>query len=217
MGAAAAGPCKSEDDGRSNELLCAPACTDDVLAGFDAAAAKCQAHVALDECVPVRMQGLSDQACADVLLVQAAQRGDVQDLHRAISNGAHVDTCANLCLSMGEAAMAKPTGITPLMRASACGHQDVILQLLQARANPAKGDARRWTPLCHALANGELEAARLLMAHVDNVERQKGVANALRKHLPEVCEETAGADKARDLEAMFHEGGPLMMDASRRV
>mmetsp|Transcript_161811 Transcript_161811/g.519055 ORF Transcript_161811/g.519055 Transcript_161811/m.519055 type:complete len:218 (-) Transcript_161811:43-696(-) len=217
MGAASPGGCRADSNAKSNELLCSPACGDQVAASLKAAQAGCEARAALDECTPVRLQGLNDQACADVLLVQASQRGDVQDLQKALSKGANVDTRANLCLSMGEAASAQSSGLTPLMRACACGHEDVILQLLEAKANPHRSDARRWNPLCHALASGEHDAARFLLRHIDGADRAKGVANSLRKSLSELCEESAGPEKAEELQAMFGVGGVLLMGGSRRV
>jgi len=221
--AAAANGCTAEHEETHrksglNEMTCGPGRCDvgeELAAGLSMA--QCQGALSLDECVPVRLQGLNDQACADVLLVQAAQRGDLDDLRVALMKGAVVDNCANLCLNMGEAAAARPTGITPLMRACACGHEDVIKHLLEAKANPHRTDTRRWTALCHALASGELGVAKLLLETAGSAERQKVAAHNQRDIIIDHCEESVGAAAAEELRGAFKEGGLLMLDSARRV
>lgn len=193
------------------------AAADDVGASLG----QCNGAAVLEDCVPVpcRAQGLDEQTCTDVLLAQAAQRGDVEDIRAALGKGGKVDTCADLCLNMGEAAMGNPKGITPLMRACACGHEAAILMLLQARASPTRSDMQRWTPLCHAVAHGELAAARLLLEHsgAGVAERQKASAHCCRSALLEHCEEAADEALAEELRRAFEKGGFLAKAEPRRV
>ncbi|CAE7465787.1 unnamed protein product [Symbiodinium natans] len=114
--------------------------------------------------LPDRLGGLNDQECADVLLAQAAMRGELKDVQRALRDGARVDTRAELCIAMGDANASMPRKLTPLMRACACGHAEVVICLLEAKASLWRVDSHGWTPLCHALANCELSLARHLLA-----------------------------------------------------
>eukprot|EP00435_Cladocopium_sp_Y103_P056222 s136_g18.t3 len=96
-------------------------------------------------CVPERMSGLTDQECADVRLAQAATRGELKDLQQAIRSGARVDTRAEMHIAMGDAGNAKPGKRTPLMRACASGHLEVVKALLASGASMWRVDSRGWT------------------------------------------------------------------------
>merc|ERR1719436_2024357 len=107
--------------------------------------------------------GLDDQECLDVLLVQAVIRGELSDVKKALSSGAAVDTRADIVLNMGEKDTTRGRGRTPLMRACALAFEDIILHLLDAKANLSRCDSRRWTPLCHALGAGEVDLCERLL------------------------------------------------------
>mmetsp|Transcript_26645 Transcript_26645/g.79483 ORF Transcript_26645/g.79483 Transcript_26645/m.79483 type:complete len:204 (+) Transcript_26645:75-686(+) len=173
--------------------------------------ASCAKLPRFDECILDQVTGLTDKECADVLLVQAVTRGEIPDVQRALENGASIDTCAELCINMGEIAPKKVVNVTPLMRAAALGHAEVIDILLEAKANPWRSDSHGWTPLCYALGAGELEVARRLLQVVgeDKEEKQKAIAQKLQKQVIEQCEETSGAERAEELKKEFDIGGFL--------
>merc|ERR1719498_1378290 len=115
-----------------------------------------------DPCTPAlagrSLAPLSDQECADIALVQATVRGEVADVVRALSLGASPNTIAELTLRMGEpkkGRRGRAAHMTPLMRACELGHEDVVVQLLSAKASAVQCDSHGWTPLAHALAAGE--------------------------------------------------------------
>ncbi|CAE7828225.1 unnamed protein product [Symbiodinium microadriaticum] len=157
--------------------------------------------------LPDRMGGLTDQECADVLLAQAAVRGELKDVQRALRDGARVDTRAELCIAMGDANASLPRKLTPLMRACACGHYEVVCSLLEAKASLWRVDSRGWTPLCHALANCELSMARHLLAEAGtHRERQLKMMTAKRDEIVDYCEEWVGGDSANQLHNEFELG-----------
>mmetsp|Transcript_70016 Transcript_70016/g.205305 ORF Transcript_70016/g.205305 Transcript_70016/m.205305 type:complete len:220 (+) Transcript_70016:112-771(+) len=169
------------------------------------------------DCLPAGLVGLDDKACADVLLVQAAMRGDVEDVRAALSKGASVDTCADLVLNMGEFAKERVTGVTPLMRACSRGHQEVVSHLLDVRANPCRSDSVLWTPLCYAAGNGELGVVRLLLENMPKnvAERQKAAVLSLKEPILEYCEEQVGKEAAEALERETRKGGALAPDVRK--
>eukprot|EP00446_Apocalathium_sp_SHHI-4_P008004 CAMPEP_0177164300 /NCGR_PEP_ID=MMETSP0367-20130122/6871_1 /TAXON_ID=447022 ORGANISM="Scrippsiella hangoei-like, Strain SHHI-4" /NCGR_SAMPLE_ID=MMETSP0367 /ASSEMBLY_ACC=CAM_ASM_000362 /LENGTH=218 /DNA_ID=CAMNT_0018610181 /DNA_START=28 /DNA_END=684 /DNA_ORIENTATION=- len=170
----------------------------------------------VDECLPGRPSGLTDQECADVLLVQAVMRADMCDIERALGQGANVNTVAGLSINMGEAAPAAARDVTPLMRACSLGHKDIVAHLLQARADMWRHDRHGWTPLCHALGVGEFEIARLLLeAAKTGIERQKSIAQKNQKKVVEHCEEFAGTSLAQALRKELSPGGFLANDLRR--
>mmetsp|Transcript_117871 Transcript_117871/g.338010 ORF Transcript_117871/g.338010 Transcript_117871/m.338010 type:complete len:213 (-) Transcript_117871:231-869(-) len=167
----------------------------------------------LDECIPDKPVGLTDKECTDVLLVQAVVRADIMDIDRALSKGANVNTAAALSINMGEVVPCAPKQVTPLMRACALGHTEVVERLLEARADIWQHDSKGWTPLCHALGAGELDIARrLLRAAGASSERQKMPAQRLAKQILESCEDTAGEQATRDLKKELEHGGFLAHD-----
>lgn len=217
MGAAATQCANSHGLRKNEELLCAASKGCDAVANdvVDAMqAAKCDGKLPLDECLPARMQGLDDQSCADVLLVQAATRGDLLDVKSALMKGARIDTSAELLLNMGEAAAARPDGMTPLMRASKLGHEDVVNYLLQAKANLHRCDSYRWTAICHAAAAAELGVVRVLL-ECGSTERQKVTANRFRAAIIDQCEDDVGADSAAAVRKEFEPSGLLASEAKR--
>eukprot|EP00930_Biecheleria_cincta_P015382 TRINITY_DN12857_c0_g1_i1.p1 TRINITY_DN12857_c0_g1~~TRINITY_DN12857_c0_g1_i1.p1 ORF type:complete len:253 (-),score=59.11 TRINITY_DN12857_c0_g1_i1:169-927(-) len=150
-------------------------------------------------CLPEQMAGLSDQECADVLLAQASVRGELQDVQRALGQGASVDTRAELCIAMGDLSGKKPRKLTPLMRACSAGHSEVVEMLLAANASLWRADADGWTPLCHALGAGELMLARqLLVAAGPHSERQKGIARAKQAQVMDALEDNEAAEAVRE-------------------
>mmetsp|Transcript_133798 Transcript_133798/g.286149 ORF Transcript_133798/g.286149 Transcript_133798/m.286149 type:complete len:210 (+) Transcript_133798:104-733(+) len=169
-----------------------------------------------EECLPEKPVGLSDKECADVLLVQAVTRADIADIQRALREGASVDTNAELSINMGEVTAKRIREVTPLMRACALGHEDVVMWLIQLRANPWRTDSHGWTPLCYALGGGEFELARKLLSECkSNGERQKAVVQKLQKHVIEQCEDSAGREKAEELRRELQPGGFLAKDLRR--
>merc|ERR1719507_286975 len=160
----------------------------------------------VDECLPDKPIGLSDRECNDVLLVQAVMRADTNDIMRALSQGANVDTVAGLSINMGEAVAAVARDLTPLMRAASLGHAEVVPLLLKERADIWRHDSAGWTPLCHALASGEFDIARRLLAESKSgTDRQKAIAQRMQSKVVEQCEESAGPEAAETLRKEFAE------------
>eukprot|EP00913_Durusdinium_trenchii_P025456 g23896.t3 len=85
------------------------------------------------------------QEVADVRLAQAATRGELKDIEQALRAGARVDTRAELHIAMGDASGSKPGKRTPLMRAAASGHLEVVKTLIRAGASIWRVDSRGWT------------------------------------------------------------------------
>mmetsp|Transcript_42811 Transcript_42811/g.96685 ORF Transcript_42811/g.96685 Transcript_42811/m.96685 type:complete len:206 (-) Transcript_42811:226-843(-) len=146
------------------------------------------------------VDALDDRECADILLVNGTQRGDLPDVKRALAMGASPNTPAGLSLRMGE-----PTGgrkkqqlMTPLMRACWLGHEDIMMTLLEARASPCQCDSHGWSALCHALGAGELQLARQLAEQLDpaKLQSQKDTIHKLRSEVVMKCEKDVGKDVA---------------------
>mmetsp|Transcript_582 Transcript_582/g.1827 ORF Transcript_582/g.1827 Transcript_582/m.1827 type:complete len:231 (-) Transcript_582:103-795(-) len=154
---------------------------------------------------------LDDQECADVLLMQAATRGDLEDVEKALSRGACVDNCAELALNMGVRDHKRVRRVTPLMRACEAGHQEVARRLLLQRADPWRFDTRNWTPLCYALGAGELEVGRVLLqdARGAAADSHRAMAERLQRALLEHCEVSAGDERAEELRQALAPGGFL--------
>eukprot|EP00933_Yihiella_yeosuensis_P043167 TRINITY_DN37903_c0_g1_i1.p1 TRINITY_DN37903_c0_g1~~TRINITY_DN37903_c0_g1_i1.p1 ORF type:complete len:248 (-),score=48.02 TRINITY_DN37903_c0_g1_i1:119-862(-) len=137
-----------------------------------------------------RNGGLTDQEYANVLLAQASIRGEVEDVKRALSKGANVDTRAELSIAMGEHSASSLRRLTPLMRACRCGHAKVVTILVEKEASLWRADADGWTPLCHAIAASELDIARqLLEAAGVHGNRQKAIARTKLAQIYEQSEE----------------------------
>merc|ERR1719329_1225634 len=83
---------------------------------------------------------------------------------RAFGDGADVNTVADLSMStvQGGTAGRRALRVTPLMRAAALGHVDVMRQLVERGAYIVKRDSRGWSALCYALGACELQAARFV-------------------------------------------------------
>ncbi|CAK9075089.1 unnamed protein product [Durusdinium trenchii] len=168
-------------------------------------------------CVPERMSGLTDQEVADVRLAQAATRGELKDIEQALRAGARVDTRAELHIAMGDASGSKPGKRTPLMRAAASGHLEVVKTLIRAGASIWRVDSRGWTPVCYALANGELALAYYLLSEAGNHrERQVKMAREHRLEVIDYCEEFTGANEADQLREAFASGLAGPEDAAAR-
>jgi len=159
----------------------------------------------LDPCSPCAasraLEPLSDKECADITLVQATLRGDVSDVKRALDHGASVNTTADITLRMGDpnkkCRKGKAKHVTPLMRASGLGHEDVVETLLQARALPSQCDSHGWTPMCYALGAGEVEIARTLWKNsMPRLHRHKEIVRRLQADIVAKCVNEAGPDAA---------------------
>jgi len=125
-----------------------------------------------------------------VLLAQASVRGDVSDLSRALSMGANVDSRADLCIAMGANQGKGSKRLTSLMRACHGGHTEAVSFLVAASASLWRADSEGWTPLCHALAAGELKIARQLLASAGpNADRQKKIACSKKVQILESCDD----------------------------
>lgn len=158
----------------------------------------------------IRDDALNDQECADVVLVQAVMRGDLEDVKKAISNGARVDTCAEIALFRGVRDQQRTKYVTPLMRACDCGRDEVVSHLLRLRADPLRQDSRKFNALCYALGAGELALARVLLEESPHTAKMQQVA-AWRQaeEIMEQCEEAAGDEVAQELRTALSPGGFL--------
>merc|ERR1719254_82836 len=89
--------------------------------------------------------------------------------------------------------------LTPLMRASEMGHEDIIDCLLEARASPTQCDSHGWTPLCYALAAGEVGVARVLANRLDKTKlrAQKEIIHKHRSDVLTKCEKEAGTEASQ--------------------
>lgn len=159
----------------------------------------------LDTCSPCTanraLDPLNDKECADIALVQATLRGDLSDVQRAIAQGASLHTTADIKLRMGAPSKkgrnSKAKHVTPLMRASSLGHEDVVECLLKAKASPSECDSCGWTPLCYALGAGEVDIARVLWEHSGpHLKRHRETIRRLQAELLAKCVAEAGQDAA---------------------
>lgn len=171
-----------------------------------------------DPCTPAlanrALDPLSDQECADIALVQATVRGEAHDVVRALSLGASPNTIAELTLRMGEPSKKGRKGraahMTPLMRACELGHEDVLMQLLKARASPLQCDSHGWTPVCHALGAGELKLARILAEQPGfKLERQKDICRKLQSEILAKCKLEASDEAVAAVRRELGPGGLL--------
>lgn len=189
------------------------------------------------------LQPLTDEECADVLLVNAVIRGELADVRRALATGADPGTVADLALRTAEPQQQPPRprpgtagppgrppalaghrsdGTTPLMRAAALGHADIVWCLLEAGASLEDRDCRGWTPICHALGAGEVELARALHSRclaagaadgaAAAVLRQRQVLDARGPELLEHCAVEVGEAAA---ELVRLELAALLLDGER--
>jgi hypothetical protein len=171
----------------------------------------------LDPCIPIvggkGVDPLSDQECANIALVQAAIRGDAADVTRAIALGASPNTIADITLRMGEPKKGRKTKachLTPLMRACELGHEDVVIQLLNARASALQCDSHGWTPLCHALGAGEINIARIIVQRPGaNLKRQKEIWRKLQSEVTARCQAEVGQEAASLVLVEMGPGGLL--------
>lgn len=194
--------------------------------------APCNVQIAAPDCAPPSLPGkneeclctgalpgralepLSDQECADIVLVQAAVRGEVSDVIRALSLGASPNTVAELTLRMGEPSKKGRRGraihLTPLMRACELGHEDVALQLLDAKASPLQCDSHGWTPLCYALGAGEVGIATMLSQRPGfRLQQQKEICRKLRSEILSKCEKEGDHDALSAIKTEMALGGWL--------
>lgn len=154
--------------------------------------------------------GLTDQECADVLLAQAAMRGDLNDIKRALGQGADVDSRGEMSITMGDPLSKRCRQVTPLMRAASRGHVEAVQCLLEARASLWKSDKRGWTPLCYAAAAGELKTARAILdASKSGSDRQKAILHHFKAQVLEQCEEAASEEDIQALKQGLTPGGFL--------
>lgn len=175
-----------------------------------------------DPCTPSlggrSLEPLGDQECADIALVQATVRGEVTDVVRALSLGASPNTIAELTLRMGEpkkGRRGRAAHMTPLMRACELGHEDVVLHLIKARASTIQCDSHGWTPLCHALAAGEVAIARLICQQPNcKLERQKEICEKLHAEIIHKCQRDASLEVLAAVEMEFATGGLLDLGAN---
>merc|ERR1712113_144646 len=98
------------------------------------------------------------------------------------------------------------------MRACELGHDDIVVSLLDARACTEYRDPAGWTPLCHALGNGEVSIARILVSRMEKAKRQhKELVHHLRSELLESCEANAGEDAALEVTQLLDHPDILSM------
>jgi len=149
------------------------------------------------------LKSLGEQECADIGLVLATTRGELAGVRRALMMGANPDTTMDLRLKLGDTAPKRcmNSSMTPLMRACELGHEEAAIILLDAKACIDYTDPDGWTPLCHALANGEIGCARLLASRM-NRERLKthvDLVHDLQEELLELCSVNAGPEAVSTL------------------
>jgi len=136
----------------------------------------------------------SDDQCADILLIQSVVRGDIGDVRRALLEGANIES--------------RHGKMTPLMRACAFGHADVVECLVDARANITSRAFGEWTALCYALSAGELDIAFMLLEFLgDAAEAQKDVARSYKGQILENCEASESEETLAALAKEFESGG----------
>lgn len=161
-----------------------------------------------DPCTPAlagrNIEPLNDQECADIALVQATIRGEVADVERALASGASVNTIAELTLRMGEPSKKGRRGqavhLTPLMRACELGHEDIVVQLLMARASTLQCDSHGWTPVCHALAAGEVSIAHTLSRSPGfRAQQQKAICRKLQSEIVKKCQKDCSEETLASL------------------
>lgn len=168
---------------------------------------------ASDECLPQSCTGLNDKQYADIFLVQAVIRSELHSIQRALDLGASVDTHADLRLCSGDVSFGQARGVTPLMRASAQGNQEVVAYLIDRRADLRSTDTQCFTPVCYALAAGELDTAKALLSSCDGeVDEHKLAIHKVKDQVLDQCAEAAGDDIADALRREFAPGGFLAPD-----
>lgn len=121
---------------------------------------------------------MNDAQVANILLVQAVMRDDLETVERALRMGANVETTVPTSIKVGESRSlpnGPDGGKTPLMRACELGYDDVVDLLLRKGADISAMEDRGFNPLCFALAEGHLELAARLMAVQGAQERQREV------------------------------------------
>jgi Ankyrin repeats (3 copies) len=85
-------------------------------------------------------------------LWRVAESGDVEDLSRLFSNGAHVNA-------------RNKHGMTPLMKAACEGHAPMVRALLERGADPNLARNDKFTALALAAFFGHTETVKILIAH----------------------------------------------------
>lgn len=163
------------------------------------------------------LEPLGDQECADIALVQATVRGEVSDVLRALAMGAQPNTTAEMTLRMGEPTKKGRRGraahMTPLMRACELGHEDIAVQLLSAKASAVQCDSHGWTPLCHALAAGEVDVAKLLSQQPGfRLQQQKDICRKLQSEICQKCQKECDEDALKKLKREMEPGGLLFSE-----
>jgi len=99
------------------------------------------------------------------MLMTAARHGHLEAVNLLLGNGAHPDFTGPETFSARD----QPT---PLTLASKHGHLSICDALIQAHANVNKTDARNYSPLMYASANGQINVVRLLLHHGANPRYQ---------------------------------------------
>lgn len=89
-------------------------------------------------------------------LVAAARSGDVSRLRALLPSAGNLSP------------ITVEDGITPLMAAAACGHQEAVELLLERGSNPARRDHSGRTAAAYARDAGHTQLAAQLGALVDN-------------------------------------------------
>jgi ankyrin repeat protein len=91
-------------------------------------------------------------------LIAAIRAGDIAGLRARLSPAGNAsDDCA----------AGLPNGLTALMIAAACGHQEVVELLLQCGADPTRRDGHGRSAAAHARASGHPHLAEQLDIVVD--------------------------------------------------
>lgn len=171
-------------------------------------------------CKPI-VEPLNDKECANIILVQSVIRDDLTDVTRALDMGASVNTVADLMLGMGPPGqdVKKSMSVTPLMRAAALGHVDVMRKLVERGAFLSKKDSRGWSPLCYALGACELEAARLIIAAAGSDADARlallQVAQAVRPAVLKECGQALGDEAAERVRQEIGPPGLLLVPADQ--
>eukprot|EP00929_Paragymnodinium_shiwhaense_P007827 TRINITY_DN111734_c0_g1_i1.p1 TRINITY_DN111734_c0_g1~~TRINITY_DN111734_c0_g1_i1.p1 ORF type:complete len:274 (-),score=57.81 TRINITY_DN111734_c0_g1_i1:199-960(-) len=155
-------------------------------------------------------KGLTDKEVNNVRLLQAVMRDEVEIARRAIQDGADINTTVDFRIAMGSATGVQRCSKTPLMRACEEGFGDLVLLLLESKANLVKRDERGWTALCYALSVGETDIARRVLD--DAGANAPMLLSPVRRAMPAIvqkCEATAGEEAAEQVASALLPGGFL--------
>lgn len=147
-------------------------------------------------------------------LFDVATDGDLARVHTLLQAGTPVDQAESIEVATPDGGAEVVTGVTPLMRAAAEGHADVVAALLAAGADPNHRSSDRWTPLLMAAISETPAVAQLLVqagAAVDARNDREETAFWLAAEGEDVDTAAVLADAGADLDAADVDGTTALM------